>query len=302
MAALGKSRPRTRSISARASSPNSATRHSSSSELAMPSAWARAASSPGTSISSRAGSWARAAATASSEMVPGVWPHSPSTSWRISSVIDVQRWPDSTWSTACRTISVPTGERGRREADLGPDDVELLQHLVQPVGRVEVRQPALEVGDQARVDAVQRRQQRHVRRHARHGRAGAEQLVDRASRSPTPGRGRGRDRRRRRRAPARTARRWRGRRRSPPGRRPSRPGRRPRGRPPARRRARCRRAPGSRGRRARRRPRAGASRGVDAAAGSSRPAGSWSMIRSAPSSRRRRARSTRKSSPPGASA
>ncbi len=47
---------------------------------------------------------------ASSEMVPGVWPHSPSTSWRISSVIDVQRWPDSTWSTAWRTISVPTGD------------------------------------------------------------------------------------------------------------------------------------------------------------------------------------------------
>ena len=206
------SRGRGRARSARsASSPNSATRHSSSSErrrCRRPGPARRRGRAP---RSRRAPvPAARRRAMASSEMVPGVWPHSPSS--ELAHLLGHRRpapagrargrWPGAG--------SAADGRGGRRRAELGPHDVELLQHLV-AAGRTRRGARAGARGwRQARVDAVQRGEQRDVRRDAaaRSSRR-AECSVDRARDLPRRGSrsspGSSADAAR---APARTARRW----------------------------------------------------------------------------------------------
>ena len=82
-----------------------------------------------------------------------------------------------------RAEHLPDRRRQRRPAALAADGCQLLEHLVEPVGRRVLAQPRLELGDQSRRERVLGRTDGHAGRQRRH-RLVAERDVDELGAAP----------------------------------------------------------------------------------------------------------------------
>ena len=196
-APVGRALPAAHALEQRheASSPNSATRQSSSSEAASLPTSSRASSmSAGTTLfrglrlGQRAhGQVDRGRASAPTRRMAML---------RTASDVPVQRRPLRTWSMAWPHDDSPTGGAMRRAAELVAHAADLVQHLLHAVRRAELGQVPLGARDEARGHAIDRGEQRDVGGERRRQRlAGPELPVD--EQRGLPGREPGRSRSRR---------------------------------------------------------------------------------------------------------